>query len=76
MGAHSNLLNTVSNNANEVYGEDSICVGFHMIVDDCLPAHGTPRCYQRQVVEDVETNTLAFNIVINGKQLQNMQEYS
>jgi len=34
-----------------VYGEGSICVEVNATQGDCLPQGGTPRCYQRRVVQ-------------------------
>ena len=58
----------VPNYGSEVYGDDSICVEVNTTLGDCLPRGGTPRCYQRQVVQQNETNELAFSINVRGKQ--------
>ena len=62
------LFTTVPNYGSEVYGDDSICVEVSSTLGDCLPRGGTPRCYQRQVVQQNGTDELAFSINIRGKQ--------
>ena len=57
----------VPNYGSEVYGADSICVEVNATRGDCLPMGGTPRCYQRQVVQQNETDELAFSINVRGK---------
>ena len=59
---------TVPNYGSEVYGDDSICVEVNTTLGDCLPRGGTPRCYQRQVVQQNGMNELAFSINVRGKQ--------
>ena len=59
----------VPNYASEVYGENSICVEVNSTtLGDCLPLGGTPRCYQRRVVQQPTTNEVAFAINVGGKQ--------
>ena len=57
---------TVPNNGNEVYSDDSICIELNTTMVDCLPLGGSPRCYQRQVVRETQTDRLAFSITIDG----------
>ena len=59
--------NSVPNNGHEVYGESSICVEVNSTRGNCLPMGGTPRCYQRQVVQQTTTNQVAYSINISGK---------
>ena len=59
---------TVPNYGREVYGDDSICVEVNTTLGDCLPRGGTPRCYQRQVVQKNGTDEFAFSINVRGKQ--------
>ena len=68
MAFKRSLHYTVPNYGSEVYGDDSIGVEVNTTLGDCLPRGGTPRCYQRQVVQQNETNELAFSINIYGKQ--------
>ena len=64
---HDFFLNTsVPNYKSEVYGEGSICVEVNSTLGDCLPLGGTPRCYQRQVVQQRTTNQMAFAINVQG----------
>jgi len=58
---------SVPNYRSEVYGEGSICVEVNSTRGDCLPMGGTPRCYQRQVVQQTTSNQVAFSINIGGK---------
>ena len=58
----------VPNYGSEVYGEDSICVEVNSTLGDCLPLGGTPRCYQRRVVQQPTTDQMAFAINVGGKQ--------
>ena len=66
--AFKDLFTTVPNYGSEVYGDDSICVEVNTTLGDCLPRGGSPRCYQRQVVQQNGTNKLAFSINVRGKQ--------
>ena len=59
----------VPNYGSEVYGADSICVEVNTTRENCLPMGGTPRCYRRQVVQQNETDQLAFSINVHGKQM-------
>ena len=65
---------SVPNSKNEVYGAGSICVEVNTTLGDCLPLGGTPRCYQRQVVQQTTTDELAFALNVNGKQRANYHE--
>jgi len=58
----------VPNYVSEVYGEGSICVEVNATQGDCLPWGGTPRCYERQVVQKATTDQLAFSINVGGKE--------
>ena len=59
-------LMSVPNYGSEVYGEGSICVEVNSTLGDCLPLGGTPRCYQRRVVQQRTTNQIAFAINVQG----------
>ena len=59
----------VPNYVSEVYGEGSICVEVNATQGDCLPQGGTPRCYQRRVVQQATTDQLAFSINVGGKKI-------
>ena len=52
-----------------MYGADSICIEVNTTQGDCLPMGGTPRCYQRQVVQQNGVDQLAFSISVRGKQM-------
>ena len=58
----------VPNYKSEVYGEGSICVEVNSTLGDCLPLGGTPRCYQRRIVQEPTTDQIAFAINVGGKQ--------
>ena len=62
------LFLLVPNYGSEVYGEGSICVEVNSTLGDCLPLGGTPRCYQRRIVQQPTTNEVAFAINVCGKQ--------
>ena len=63
------IIFSVPNYASEVYGEGSICVEVNATEGDCLPLGGTPRCYQREVVQKPTTDQLGFSIKVGGKQI-------
>ena len=58
---------SVPNYKRELYSEGSICVEVNSTRGDCLPLGGTPRCYQRRVVQQPTTDNVSFSINIDSK---------